>query len=119
MKKVIKIEIQWVKNRTWGYGPKCNAVVCFDGGTEETIKKYRCSGYGYDKLSTVIALIYNNYLANEREKYFSKKDYFDGGAGTNSYERISEVLGGKLERVYGDNTFDFYVFTKNEVTNEI
>jgi len=133
MKKVIKIEmpIRWVKNRTWGYNPNCNAVIYFNDGTEETTKKYRCSGCGYDKLSTIISKIYDDYLADDRKEYFDKnpdensapygmeKEYFCDGVGVNCYHRISEALGGKLERVYGDNTFDFYVFTKNEVTNEI
>jgi len=131
MRKVIKIEmpIKWRRNSNGEYNPNCNAVVYFDDGTEETTKKYRCSGCGYDKLSTIIAEVYNDFLTNEREEYFSKnpdkvpygmyKDFFNGGIGTNSYGRISEALGGKLERVYGDKVFDFYVFTKNEVANEI
>lgn len=64
----ITITITWKKSRTWGYNPHAIADVKYKypqgeyGGTFERKQGYTCSGCGYDKKSTVIADIFNDFL---------------------------------------------------------
>jgi hypothetical protein len=133
--KQIKITIEWKKSRTWGNNPACVAEVTYlDGGFEES-PTYRCSGCGYDKESTVIADVFNNYLkyklwqlTPEQRKggngsndegnapygislYRGNWMSFSGGIGTSCYYAISEYLGGKFERISSGKTFDVYLYT--------
>lgn len=61
--KSLTITIEWKKSRTWGNCPRAYAEISYkDGGFERTDAKYYASGYGYDKESTVIAEIFNEFL---------------------------------------------------------
>ena len=61
--KELTITIEWKKSRTWGNCPRAYAEISYkDGGFERTDAKYYASGYGYDKESTVIAEIFNEFL---------------------------------------------------------
>lgn len=58
----ITINIEWVKSRMWGANPRASARVIYQDGTTDYREGYTCSGYGYDKESTVIAEIFNAFL---------------------------------------------------------
>ena len=126
----ITITIGWKKSRTWGSNPHATAEVEFQDGTfYRDTKDYTCTGYGYDKESTVIADIFNKYLIytlwqlEGKEVHdkpygvylnFDYSPFFDGGIGTNCYYRIAEFIGGKFEHISGGKTFDVYKFTMNQ-----
>ena len=58
----ITINIEWKKNWTWGANPHCEARIAFKNGHYITSPVYTASGCGYDKESTVIADVFNDYL---------------------------------------------------------
>lgn len=61
--KQMTITIEWKKSKTWGNCPRAYAEISFyDGSWHRTDAKYYASGYGYDKESTVIAEIFNEFL---------------------------------------------------------
>lgn len=124
--KSMVITIEWKKSATWGYNPCLNARIQFENGTYEITNNYRCSGCGYDKESTVLAQLLNDYLKYklwERESMDnSKKPYgvtlnflwnphFNGGVGTSCYYDIMKWLGGKLEHTASGKSFDVYTIT--------
>jgi hypothetical protein len=59
--KSISIGVQWKRSRTWGNNPHAQAVARYPDGTCKQFTA-RCSGCGYDKLSTVVANILNQCL---------------------------------------------------------
>ena len=139
----IVINIEWKRSTTWGPNPNCEARVHFKDGDYETSPTFKCSGCGYDKESTVIADVFNQYLKYKLWQkaaqilkpkkeysynpvshihpygiYLPSKDYnrvsFNGRVGTNCYKQISEFIGGKFEHVSGGKSFDVYKYTDNE-----
>lgn len=60
--KELTITIEWKKSRMWGNNPNASVAVSFHDGTFERRDGYKCSGCGYDKESTVIAQIFNDFL---------------------------------------------------------
>lgn len=123
----ITINIEWVKSRTWGSNPKCTATVKHKDGSY-SYGSATCSGCGYDKESTVIADIFNNFLKyklyrdllptdRSREDgkpygiYTGQYRHYSGGIGTDCYYAISESIGGKFERIATGKTFDAYKYT--------
>lgn len=123
----ITINIEWVKSRMWGHNPKCEATVKHKDGTYSR-GFATCSGCGYDKESTVIADIFNNFLkyklyrelkptGRDREDgkpygiYLNQYRHFSGGIGTDCYYAISEAIGGKFERIASGKSFDAYKYT--------
>lgn len=52
-----KISVDWVSNRTWGACPRGNYANCFDYKEHGAI-----TGCGYDKLSTLTAVFFNEDL---------------------------------------------------------
>jgi len=145
--KEITITVEWVKSRTWGHNPHATAEVTFKG--DETAENYpnferregyKASGCGYDKESTVIAGIFDDFLKYklwgtlpQEKKYHVNGEkraepygivwghtgdyeyrYYSGGIGTNCYYTISEYIGGKFEHVASGKGFDVYRYTDNE-----
>lgn len=123
--KQIDINIEWKKSRTWGNCPKATAEVFFTDGTHDRFIA-TASGCGYDKESTVIADVFNEYLKytlwakeeqdNKDKPYgvclsYDYSPYFQGGVGTDCYYAIAEFIGGKFERVASGLTFDVYRLT--------
>jgi hypothetical protein len=128
----IKINIEWSKSRTWGRNPHLEAWVSFKDGTSEYYKT-TCSGCGYDKESTVIADVFNQFLKyklwglSEKaiegghgsgdkgpapygiNRYEFGRSYA-GGIGTSCYRAISEYIGGKWENIASGKTFDVYEY---------
>ena len=126
----IRINIEWVKSRMWGTNPRCEATVVYKDGS--TANGYAtASGCGYDKESTVIADIFNQFLKyklyeplirTDRDREDGKpygiyisgnhKSY-SGGIGTDCYYEIAKAIGGKFERLATGKTFDVYKYTDN------
>lgn len=132
----IVINVHWVKNRVWGMNPHAEADVTYDNGKFKECKA-RCSGCGYDKLSTVVADILNqcmgDYLKEKMEGKEKRDDfprgiqrgYFEGGIGINCYTDKSESYGkpgvmqflGYSCRHFTSNDNDFILIERKE-TNE-
>lgn len=121
--KSITIKIEWKKSRTWGNNPNCTADVTFKDGSFERSGVYTCSGCGYDKESTVIADVFNNYLKYKLYGNLPKDmpygmtvkqdyKYFDGGVGTSCYYRISQYIGGSFKNIASGMTFDVYEYSE-------
>ena len=125
--KELRIDVEWKKSRWWGNCPRAEWRCWFKDGSFMEGSEY-ASGYGYDKLSQVIADAFNkvtNGMAwrkrNSRKKapygicYVGKdanKDYtpyFMGGIGANCYYAIADFFGGKMEWNEG-KTWDSFVF---------
>jgi hypothetical protein len=123
----ITINIEWVKSRMWGYNPKCTATVRHKDGSF-SYGSATASGCGYDKESTVIAEIFNNFLKyklyrelkqTEQDRrdgmpygiYISQYRHFSGGIGTDCYYSISEAIGGKFEKIASGKSFDAFKYT--------
>lgn len=130
----ILITIEWKKSRTWGSNPHAKAEVTYKSNTAgewETgfYRKdgYTCSGCGYDKESTVIADIFNEFMKYKLWQVTGgAKDSFpygayicpnhvsySGGIGTSCYYNIAEAIGGKFEHIASGKTFDVYKYTDN------
>lgn len=60
--KSLTISIEWKKSRMWGHNPHATAMVSYHDGTYEHREGYKASGCGYDKASTVVAEIFNDFL---------------------------------------------------------
>jgi len=124
----ITINIEWVKSRMWGYNPKCEATIRHKDGSI-SYGTATASGCGYDKESTVIADIFNNFLKYKlyRELKQTSQDrgdgkpygiyldsnwrHFSGGIGTDCYYSISEAIGGKFEKIASGKSFDAFKYT--------
>jgi len=126
--KEIVITIEWKKSKTWGNCPRAEARVHTKDGRFLMTNNYYASGYGYDKESTVISQIFNEYLKyklweiedNKKKQkevpYGIRLDYdfspyYEGGVGASCYYAISEFIGGKFELIANGKTFDVYKFT--------
>lgn len=128
--KSIAITVMWKKSVTWGYCPRATAEVKFHNGKFEKDDNFYASGCGYDKLSTVIAEIFNKYLAyklylplhpieNRYNQYDDKIPYglhndthkcFDGGIGIECYFDISKAIGGTFRRIANTDTVDVFEY---------
>jgi hypothetical protein len=126
----ITINIDWVKNRTWGYNP--HATIYTNNGD---MTEGRASGCGYDKESTAIAeaLNKNNDILKllytfKNKKMTAKKTnnhdilgygsgygvlpYFEGGVGASSLLNIFRKLGYSISEHHTEKS-DFYTITSN------
>lgn len=134
--KSITITIEWGKSRTCGATPHAEADVRFKDGQFERRGGYTASGWGYDKESTVVAQIFNDFLkyklwnlSPEQIKvghetgdkgpapygvnsYNENHRSYGDGIGVNCYYAISEYIGGKFVNVASGKTFDVYEYTE-------
>jgi hypothetical protein len=135
--KSLTISIDWIKSRTWGANPHASVTVEYKDGTHTTAEGFTAGGCGYDKESTVIAEIFNQFLkyklwamplskviggkgsldkgpapyginAGHRER--GEYRYYAGGIGTDCYKRIGEYIGGKFERMASGKRFDVFQY---------
>ena len=124
----IIICIEWKKSRMWGSNPTAEARVFHkDGSISYGVAK--CSGCGYDKESTTIAQIFNDFLKyklygefvpveRNRENglpygiYLGQYRHFSGGIGTNCYYDIAKAIGGEFKHIASGKTFDVYEYTE-------
>jgi len=120
--KQIKFTIEWKKSRTWGSNPHLEARIEHWDGTY-SYATATASGCGYDKESTVIADIFNQFLKYKLYQplvpelpygiYISQWRHYSGGIGTDCYYKIAEAIGGKFEHIASGKTFDAYEYTDN------
>jgi hypothetical protein len=132
--KSITIEIEWKKSAMWGMNPHCVAEVRYKDGSYERSKTYKASGCGYDKESTVIADVFNDYLrykawavndTKEELPYGLSKsskpmDYSPhyGSIGTTSLQRIAKFIGGELRHTASGKMYDCWEYTENVLCNK-
>ena len=125
----ISINVEWVKNNTWGYNPHATVYTSNGDATDG-----RASGCGYDKESTAIAeaLNKNNDILKLLYNYKNKKmtlkktnnhdilgygsgygvlPYFEGGVGVSSLLNIFRKLGYTISE-HHTNRSDFYTIEK-------
>lgn len=125
----ISINVEWVKNNTWGYNPHATVYTSNGDATEG-----RASGCGYDKESAAIAeaLNKNNDILKllytfKNKKMTTKKTnnhdilgygsgygvlpYFEGGVGISSLLNIFKKLGYTIIE-HHTNRSDFYTIEK-------
>lgn len=126
----IVISIEWKKSRMWGNNPTAEATIYHkDGSRSYGVAK--ASGYGYDKESTVVAQIFNDFLKyklygeftptnQDRETglpygiYLGNYRHFSGGIGVNCYYSISQAIGGEFRHVASGKTFDVYEYSETK-----
>lgn len=123
----LTIAVDWKKSQTWGSNPMATM-------TDEKNRYFseRVSGCGYDKESTAIASVLNQYLPllkllcelknnsidkNNHEIFGYGSGYnlipsFEGGVGTSAFYKIFETLGYKMTKISSGNNFDVYTVTK-------
>lgn len=127
--QAIAINVEWIKNPTWGYNPHATVYTNTNGSTEG-----RASGCGYDKESAAIAeaLNKNNDILKLLYNYKNKKmtakktnshdilgygsgygvlPYFEGGVGVPSLLNIFKKLGYTITE-HHTNRSDFYTIQK-------
>jgi len=123
--KSIEIHVEWKKSQTWGNTPHAQAFITYKDGTTKWTKNYSTSGCGYDKLSTVVSNIFDDYLKYKLYKEYDenvkvpyglhKKEfkYYDGGIGINCYNAISNYIGGNFETLRATKNTDTFLYTDN------
>lgn len=129
----MNIEIEWRKSRMYGSTPIATAKVLYADGSYARSKEYRAGGCGYDKESTVIGQIFSDYLAYKLHRsedwvregvrfmqgdtkpygisFYDGVGYYGQGVGMSCYYDIAKFIGGKLEHLANNRTFDVYRVT--------
>jgi len=125
----ITINIDWVKNQTWGHNP--HATIYTNKGD---LTEGKASGCGYDKESAAIAQALNQnndilkllYIAKNKKMTLKNTNnhdllgygsgygvlpYFEGGVGVNSLLNIFKELNYTITEHHTDKS-DFYQITK-------
>lgn len=127
----ITINVDWVKNQTWGHNP--HAAIYTNNGD---LTEGKASGCGYDKESAAIAQALNQnndilkllYTAKNKKMTTKKTNnhdllgygsgygvlpYFEGGVGVSSLLNIFRKLNYNIVE-HHTNKSDFYTITKNK-----
>lgn len=122
----IIISVDWKKSQIWGMCPKSELL-----DNKNIFYGSRITGCGYDKESTSIADVLNQYKPILKRLYQLKnnnidlknaeifgygsgygiKPYFEGGVGTSCFYRIFEKIGMKLQLISSSKTYDVYEIT--------
>lgn len=132
----ITINVNWVKNPTWGYNP--HATIYTNNGD---LTEGKASGCGYDKESASIAEALNKnndilkllYTAKNKKMTLKNTNnhnilgygsgygvlpYFEGGVGVSSLLNIFRKLGYNITEHHTEKS-DFYTITKNKSKGEM
>lgn len=127
----ITVNVDWVKNQTWGHNP--HATIYTNNGD---ITEGKASGCGYDKESAAIAQALNQnndivkllYIAKNKKMTLKNTNnhdllgygsgygvlpYFEGGVGVSSLLNIFRKLNYNIVE-HHTNKSDFYTITKNK-----
>lgn len=122
--KEITFSIEWSRQ----FNPTLTAKAYHVDGSTSVVTS-RCGGWGYDKESTVIADAFNALLKYKLHEminlpsdflpygiYLNRNGYtgYSGGIGVSCYYAISELIGGKFEKLASGKSFDAYKFTMNQ-----
>lgn len=132
----VKVSIEWKKSRMWGSNPKAEGWCVFKDKTGNTNSHYVTSGSiggcGYDKQSTAVAEVLNQFnevlkplyqlknnaiATNNRDLLGYGSGYgilpsFEGGVGVSCYPRIFEKIGFEFRTVVSGKTYDVYEIRK-------
>jgi hypothetical protein len=129
--------IRWVKSHTTGHNPHLQVGINYQGTAhyETQDKIFKCSGSGYSKTDTVLALAFNAHL-----KYLLYQHADNGGKSTvhfklpeherdileslqfayftksGQYEECFYILGGTFKHEENEPTFDTFFLEFPEVT---
>ena len=110
--------VKWSKD----CNPTLNAVVNVDG--KQITFRSSAGGWGYDKLSTVLAYLFNEFCKGMLYRARNKKNcpyginmekgnyYFEGGVGLESYKEIAKFLGFKVQIDRSQKKDDYLLFYK-------
>lgn len=116
--KIIKIEVNWTKNRTWGLNP---CAELWDGDYTNA----RVSGCGYDKESAAVSSALNKSpraqavalraVANGFTEMIDPKTgrWQTGGAGMEAVKAVMKAAGYSCFEMHG-KTFDGYQFERDK-----
>ena len=124
----IVITVEWKSSRTWGSNPHASYQVQFkDGSWGRNKKDITCGGCGSDKLSTVIAEIFNELLAYKLYRIKKEKKvpygicnhgtsdpYYGGGIGIGCYSNISTFIGGEFRGITETKSVDVFEYIAKE-----
>lgn len=132
----VKISIEWKRSQMWGSNPTAEAWCSYidESGNRNShyAKSESISGCGYDKQSTAVASVLNQFnevlklLYSAKEKNPTAKNNellgygagygilpsIEGGVGTSCYPRIFAPLGYKFNTVASGKTYDVYTIEK-------
>ena len=133
----LTITIEWKRSRMWGRNPHAEGRVVYKDGYCAT-GTAKASGFGYCKTSTVIADLFNQFLAYKlqdpaiikkkwkgqlpdkprpyginipRQDQRTFTPYYAGGIGEGCYRSISEYIGGTWEHLASTKTCDVFRYT--------
>lgn len=116
--KEIIITLAWYRHRMWGYCPKGSAEVIYKDGTRERRSGYKALGCGYDKTSTILAEVFNDFLKYKIRKrktpapygvYMNNGKRYGGGIGETCYYQIAKWIGGRLEKIVETDKVDVFI----------
>lgn len=135
----ITINIEWTKSATWGANPRGEGWVRFklpEGMHSERKECAGVTGCGFDKLSTAVANVLNQFAPllkklyaykdkelkkgntkNLREMFGYGSGYgilprLEGGVGVECYPVILDKIGFKFTRISNGKSFDVFQITK-------
>ena len=117
------ISLDWYKSQSWGMCPKSELL-----DNKNVFYSDRITGCGYDKESTSIAKVLNQYKPIMKKLYQLKNNnieisnhelfgygsgyginpYFEGGVGISSYYEIFEKIGMKLQKISSGDKYGIY-----------
>lgn len=133
----VDIRVNWVRSRTWGYNPHCEATIQTETGY--TVYAGTASGCGYDKRTAAIGGALNQsasvlkmlYTAKERSKGrigttwndgnrkyiaygagYGVLPYFESGVGMSSFESVFNACGFVLAHIDNGDAYDHYIFER-------
>lgn len=119
--KSMTLKIGWKRSYEYGMTPHLRGTVGFVGGGYETTKVYKTFGSGYCKTSTVLGMVFNDYLKYElwarlddmSLPYGARVDedsamFSDGGAGIDTMRGIIQHFGGDMTHPVDEKTFDVF-----------
>lgn len=133
----VDIRVNWVRSRTWGYNPHCEALITTTDGWSSFTGS--ASGCGYDKRTAAIGKALNQcdavlkmlYTTKERSKGrigtawndgnskylaygagYGVLPYFEGGVGMSSFESVFNACGFVLVHIDNGDAYDHYIFER-------
>ena len=124
--KEMTINVEWVRNQTWGNCPRADVNITYHDGTRSKISTRSVTGSGYCKESQLISNILGQTLAYklyqvdtlDKDSYLNEYvnhgvtiRYFPGSCGVVPYYTICKYLGGELKKIGSGKRHDTYLYT--------
>jgi hypothetical protein len=132
----VKVSVEWKRSQMWGSNPTAEAWCSYvdENGNRNShyAKSGSIGGCGYDKLSTAVADVLNQFnevlkpLYQQKDKNISSKNNellgygsgygilpnLEGGVGVSCYPHIFEKIGFKFNQIASGKAFDVFTITK-------